>query len=67
MRRIGVKSAEIVINKRHPSHSIVNAIGGKYPRAPKRPNKSKIYNGNAFKDRDNKTKKLALLGKRPNK
>ena len=30
--------------------------------ALKRPNKSKKYNNNIFKNRNNKTKKLALLG-----
>ena len=40
-----------------------NTIGGKYLRALKRPNKSKKYNNNTFKNRNNKIKKLALLGR----
>jgi len=39
-----------------------NAIGGKYPRAPKGPNKGRKYNSNTLKDRNNRTKRLALLG-----
>ena len=64
---MGVKGAEMVINKRHLSYSIVNAIGGKYLMALRRPNKSKKYNSNIFKDRDNRAKRLALLGRCPNK
>jgi hypothetical protein len=58
-----VKDAETVADKRHLSYSIINAIGGKNSRALKRPNKSRKYNSNIFKDRDNKTKRLALLGR----
>ena len=39
-----------------------NAIGGKYLRAPRGPNKGGKYNGNTLKDRNNRTKRLALLG-----
>ena len=60
---MGVKGAETVANKRHLSYSIVNAIGGKYLRALRRPNKSKKYNGNIIKDRNNRAKRLALLGR----
>jgi len=42
---------------------MVNAIGGKYLRALKRPNKGKKYNYNTLKDRNNRTKRLALLGR----
>ena len=38
-------------------------IGGKYFKALKRPNKGRKYNGNTFKDRNNRFKKLALLNK----
>jgi hypothetical protein len=38
---MGVKGAETVVNKRHLSHNIVNAIGGKHLKALKRPNKKK--------------------------
>ena len=60
---MGVKSAETVANKRHLSYSMVNTIGDKNLRALKRPNKNKKYNGNIFKDRDNRAKRLALLGR----
>ena len=60
---MGVKGAKTVIDKRHLSYSIVNIIRGKYLRALKGPNKSKKYNNNIFKDKNNKAKKLALLGR----
>ena len=41
---------------------MVNTIGGKYFRALKRPNKGKKYNSNTLKNRNNRTKRLALLG-----
>ena len=40
---------------------MVNAIGGKYTRAPRRPNKGRKYNSNTLKNRNNRTKRLALL------
>ena len=64
---MGVKGIETVADKRHLSHSMVNAIRGKYLRALRRPNKSRKYNGNIFKNRNNRAKKLALLGKCFNK
>jgi hypothetical protein len=60
---MGVKSIKTNLNKKNLSHSIVNAIGGKYLRAPKRPNKSKKYNSNTPKNRSNRIKRLALLGR----
>jgi hypothetical protein len=60
---MGVKGVEMVIDKKHLSYSIVNTIGGKYPKALKRPNKSRKYNSNIFKDRNNRAKRLALLGR----
>ena len=60
---MGVKGVETVVNKRHLSYSMVNAIGGKYLKALRRPNKSRKYNNNIFKDRDNRAKRLALLGR----
>ena len=42
---------------------MVNTIGGKYFRALKRFNKNKKYNSNTFKNRNNRTKKLATLDK----
>ena len=60
---MGVKGAETAVDKRHLSYSMVNTMGGKYLRAPRRPNKSRKYNSNIFKDRDNRAKRLALLGR----
>ena len=60
---MGVKGVETVIDKRHLSYSIVNVMGGKYLKALKRPNKNRKYNGNIFKDRNNRAKRLALLGR----
>ena len=40
---------------------MVNAIGGKHSRALKKPNKGRKYNSNTLKNRNNKTKRLALL------
>ena len=45
------------------SYSIVNIIGGKNLRALRRLNKGRKYNSNTFKDRNNRAKRLALLGK----
>ena len=63
MRYIGGEGTEAVADKRCPSHNIVNIVGGKHLRAPKRPNKGRKYNSNTFKNKDNKSKKLALLGR----
>jgi len=60
---MGVKGIEVNWGKKNLSCSMVNAIGGKYPRAPKRPNKGRKYNGNTLKNRSNRTKRLALLGR----
>jgi len=59
---MGVKYI-VDLGKRNLSHSIVNAIGGKYLRALKGPNKGRKYNSNTSKDRSNRTKRLALLGR----
>jgi len=66
-RYIEVKGIEANLGKRNLSYSMVNAIGGKYLRALRRPNKGKKYNSNTFKDRNNRTKRLALLGKYSNR
>jgi len=60
---MGVKGTEANLGKRNLSHGIVKAIGGKYLRALRRPNKGRKYNSNTFKNRDNRTKRLALLGR----
>jgi len=60
---MGVKGIEAVLSKRNPGCSIVNAIGGKYLKALRRPNKGRKYNSNTPKNRNNRTKKLALLGR----
>ena len=64
---MGVKGTEAVSGKRNPGRSMVNAIGGKHPRAPRRPNKGRKYNGNTLKNRNNRTKRLALLGRYPSR
>ena len=60
---MGVKGIEADLGKRNLSYNIVNTIGGKYLRALKRPIKGRKYNSNIFKHRNNRTKRLALLGK----
>jgi len=60
---MGVKGTEAILGKRNLSRSIVNAMGGKYLKAPRRPNKGGKYNGNTLKNRNNRTKRLALLGR----
>ena len=59
---MGVKGTEANLGKRNPSYSIVNTIGGKYSRALRRPNKGRKYNSNTLKNRNNRSKRLALLG-----
>jgi hypothetical protein len=66
-RYIRVKGIEANLGKRNLSYSIVNTIGGKYLRALGRPNKGRKYNNNTLKDRNNRTKRLALLGRCPSK
>ena len=66
-RHIKVKGAEANASKRNQSHNMVNTMGDNVLRAPRRPNKGKKHNGNTPKDRSNKTKKLALLGRCLNK
>jgi len=46
---------------------MVNAIGGKHFRAPKRLNKGRKYNSNTLKNRNNRTKRLALLSGYPSR
>jgi hypothetical protein len=60
---MGVKSIKANLGKRNLSYNIVNIIGGKYLRALKRPNKGKKYNSNTPKNRSNRIKRLALLGR----
>ena len=62
-----VEGAEAIAGKRYLSYSIVNTMGGKNSKALKRPNKCKKHNGNTFKDRDNRAKRLALLGRCPSR
>ena len=64
---MGGKGAEAVVDKRYPSHNIVNAIGGENSKALKRPNKGRKHNGNTPKDRDNRAKRLVLLGRCPSR
>jgi hypothetical protein len=60
---MGVEDTKANSGKRNLSRSIVNVIGGKYPRALRRPNKGKKYNSNTPKNKSNRIKKLALLGR----
>jgi len=62
---MGVKHTEVDLGKRNLNRSIVNTIGGKYLRALRGPNKGRKYNSNTSKDRSNRTKRLALLGRCP--
>jgi hypothetical protein len=64
---MGVKGVEANSGKSNLSHSMVNAIGGKYLRALRRPNKGRKYNSNTPKNRNNRIKRLALLGRRPSR
>jgi len=64
---MGVKGIEVDLSKGNPSRSIGNTIGGKYLRALKGPNKGRKYNSNTLKDRNNRTKRLALLGRYPSR
>jgi len=64
---MGVKGIKAVLGKRNLSYSIVNAMGGKYLRALRRPNKGGKYNSNTLKNRNNRTKRLALLGGCPSR
>jgi hypothetical protein len=66
-RYIGVKSIETNLDKRNLSHNIINTIGGKYLKAPKRPNKGRKYNSNTPKNKSNRIKKVALLGRYPSR
>jgi hypothetical protein len=60
---MGVKSIKANLDKRNLNYNIVNIIGGKYLRALKRPNKDKKYNSNTPKNKSNRIKRLALLGR----
>ena len=64
---MGVKGIEAILGKRNPSYSMVNTMGSKYLRALKRPNKGRKYNSNTLKNRNNRTKRLALLGGCPSR
>jgi len=64
---MGVKGIEVDLGKGNLSYSIGNTIGGKYLRALRGPNKGRKYNGNTLKDRNNRTKRLASLGRYPSR
>jgi len=64
---MGVKGIETNLNKGDLSYSIVNAMGGKHLRALRRPNKGRKHNSNTLKNRNNRTKRLALLGRCPSR
>ena len=44
-----------------------SSVIGKYSRALRKPNKGRKYNSNRTKNRNNRTKKLALLGRCPSR
>ena len=46
---------------------MANAVGGKNLEALRRPNKGRKYNSNTPKNRDNRSKRLALLNRHPNR
>ena len=60
---MGVKDVKAVADKRYLSHSMVNIIRGENLKALRRPNKDRKHNSNIFKDRDNRSKRLALLSR----
>ena len=60
---INVKVVKADIGKRSLSCSIINIMGDNNLKVFKRPNKNKKYNGNIFKNRNNRFKRLALLGR----
>ena len=64
---MGVKGTDVDLGKGNPSYSMVNAMGGKYLRALRGPNKGRKYNSNTLKNRNNRTKRLALLGGCPSR
>jgi len=64
---MGVENAKNNTGKRSLSYSMINAIGGNNLKAPKGPNKGRKHNNNTFKNRNNRTKKLALLSKYPSR
>ena len=59
-RHMGVKNIKASIDKRTASCSIVNAIKNKHSKALIKVNKNRKHNGNIFKNRCNRIKKLAL-------
>ena len=61
-RYIRVKSIKAELGKKILSCSIINIIRSKYLRALKRLNKDRKYGSDTFKNRNNKFKKLFLLG-----
>ena len=64
---MGVEGVEANAGKGSPSCSLVKAMGSNNPRAPRRSNKGRKHNGNTPKDRNNRPKRLALLGRGPSR
>ena len=60
---MGVKGVKAIVGKRSLSYSLVNTIRGNNLKALRRPNKGKKHNGNTPKNRNNRSKRLALLGR----
>jgi len=59
-KNIGVKGIKANINKRIASCNTVNAIRGKYLKVLISINKGKKYNSIIFKNKGNRTKRLAI-------
>src|SRR6266704_4730992 len=59
-RYMGGEGVKANAGEGSPSRSLVNAMGGNNPRALRRSNKGRKHNGNTPKDRNNRSKRLAL-------
>ena len=62
-RHMGVEGTEANAGKGSLSYSLVNAIGSNNLKALKRSNKDRKHNNNIFKNRNNRSKRLAFLGR----
>ena len=62
-RYIRGKSIKTVASKRSLSYNMVNVIGNNNLKALRKLNKGRKYNSNIFKDRNNRLKRLAFLGR----
>ena len=60
---MGVKGIKANTGKGSLSYNLVNAIGGNNLKALRRYNKGRKHNSNTPKNRNNRSKRLALLGR----